>query len=83
MLEVELPGVMVSTFDPSELISDVTWLEAPSPSPTAMITPAMPIRMPNTVRKERILWLRTPLIPVRSVSSQLIGRSPDSAGRSP
>ena len=47
VLEVELPGVMVSTFEPSALISEVTWPEAPSPSPTAMMTPAMPIRMPE------------------------------------
>ncbi len=52
-VEVELPGVMVRTFEPSALISEVTWPEAPSPRPTAMITPAMPIRMPRTVRKER------------------------------
>ena len=47
LLEVELPGVTVRTFEPSALISEVTWLDAPSPRPTAMITPAMPMRMPE------------------------------------
>ena len=37
----------------------------------------MPIRMPSTVSAERSRWLRTPLSPVRNVSSQLIARSPD------
>ena len=72
LVDVVLPGVIVSTFEPSALISEVTWPEAPSPSPTAMMTPAMPIRIPSTVRKERSRWLRTPFTPVRSVSSQLI-----------
>ena len=75
MLEVELPGVMVSTLEPSALISDVTWLDAPSPRPTVRMTPAMPMRMPSTVRNERSRWLRTPFTPVRMVSSQLTGRS--------
>jgi len=83
VLEVELPGVIVRTFDPSELISEVTSAEAPSPSPTAMMTPAMPIKMPSTVRNERSRWLSTPFTPVRRVSSQLTGRSPSCADRSP
>ena len=32
-VEVVLPGVMVRTFEPSALISEVTWPEAPSPRP--------------------------------------------------
>ena len=34
VLEVELPGEMVSTFEPSAVISEVTWPWAPSPRPT-------------------------------------------------
>jgi hypothetical protein len=83
VLDVEAPGVTVRTLEPRALISEVTWPEAPSPRPTAMMTPAMPMRMPRTVRKERRRWLRTPLTPVRKVSSQFIGRSPGTAGRSP
>ncbi len=49
VLEVELPGEMVSTLEPSAVISEVTWPWAPSPSPTVRITAAMPIRMPSTV----------------------------------
>ena len=33
VLEVELPGVMVSTLEPSAVISEVTWPWAPSPRP--------------------------------------------------
>ena len=61
VLEVELPGVMVSTFEPSAVISEVTCPWAPSPSPTVRMTAAIPMRMPSTVRTERSRWLRTPL----------------------
>ena len=38
VLDVELPGVMVSTLEPSALISEVTWPWAPSPRPTVRMT---------------------------------------------
>ena len=76
VVEVELPGEMVSTLEPSAVISEVTWPWAPSPNPTVRMTAAMPIRMPSTVRADRSRWLSTPLIPVRNVSSQLTGCSP-------
>ncbi len=82
VLEVELPGEIVSTFDPKAVISEVTWLWAPSPRPTVRMTAAMPMRMPSTVNAERRRWLCTPFSPVRNVSSQLTGCSPRSAGRS-
>ena len=82
VVEVELPGVMVSTFDPRAVISEVTCPCAPSPSPTVRMTAAIPMRMPNTVSAERRRWLRTPLTPVRNVSIQLTGCSPRTAHRS-
>ena len=82
VLDVELPGVIVSTLEPSAVISEVTWPWAPSPRPTVRMTAAMPMRMPSTVSAERSRWLRTPLTPVRNVSSQLTGCSPCSARRS-
>ena len=63
VVEVELPGVIVSTLEPSAVISEVTWPWAPSPSPTVRMTAAMPMRMPSTVRPDRRRWLRTPLTP--------------------
>jgi hypothetical protein len=81
VLDVVLPGVMVSRFVPSEVISELTCAWAPSPRPTVKMTAAMPIRIPSTVRNDRNRWVRTPLRPVRSVSSQLIARSPGSGCR--
>ena len=83
VLEVELPGEIVSTFEPSAVISEVTWPWAPSPNPTVRMTAAIPMRMPSTVSADRRRWLSTPLTPVRNVSSQLIGCSPCSGRRSP
>ncbi len=72
LLEVELPGETVSRLVPKAEISEATWAWAPSPSPTVMITAAMPMRMPSTVRAERIRCVRIASRPVRNVSSQLI-----------
>ena len=60
MADVVLPGVTVSTLEPSAVISEVTCPWAPSPSPTVRMTAAMPMRMPRTVSAERRRWLSTP-----------------------
>ena len=69
---VALPGDTISKLLPSALICELTFCCAPSPRPTVMTTPAMPMRMPSMVRAERRRCDRTASQPVRRVSSQPI-----------
>ncbi len=75
-LLVALPGVTTSRLLPRELIWSRTWFWVPWPRPTVRMTAAMPMRIPRTVRAERDRCVRTASMPMRSVSSQLMGGSP-------
>ncbi len=69
---VELPGETTNKLLPREETAAVTLAWDPSPSPTVMITAAIPINIPSTVSRDLDRWVAIASIDALKVSLRLI-----------